>query len=184
MNPQEQHEYDVAVQVGYEHFYEKIPVYKPQILDLLNAIKKKRPELIVVEGTRKTNIWPGDRSASYTVYRDLSLAYADNPAQIVGSVRYDGEVYSVTSRLIKNARFSPWSSYDYHTKKSKHMNNVIKEALKYLLPTQFKEVVEESHEKFNQHISNIRSKSLQGMRHALHRTVDDLRDVQVLQYLA
>jgi hypothetical protein len=56
------------------------------------------------------------------------------------------------------------------------MNNIVKEALKYLLPTQLKEVVAESVDKFDRYISNIRDSARQGMRHALSRTNDELRD--------
>lgn len=175
MNPQEQHEYDVAVQSGHEHFYQNIPVYKPQILDILNAVKKKKPELIVVSGSRSRTHY-AQNNVQVTTYRELNLAYANLPEQVVGAIGYDGEVYTVNSRLIENARYSAWSSYDYHTKKSKHMNNIVKEALKHLLPTQLKEVVEESADKFSRHISQIRDDARQGMRYALHRTIDDLRD--------
>jgi hypothetical protein len=175
MNPQEQHEYDVAMQVGHEHFYQNIPVYKPQILDILNAVKKKKPELIVVGGSRQ-RVHYAENNVQVTTYRELNLAYANLPEQVVGAIGFDGEVYTVNSRLIENAKFSAWSSYDYHTKKSKHMNNIVKEALKYLLPTQLKEVVGESADKFSRHIAQIRDDARQGMRYALARTVDDLRD--------
>lgn len=176
MNPQQQHEYDVAVQNGHEHFYEHIPVYKPQVLDLLNAVRKKRPELIVVGGSRQRFHYAGPNNVQVQTYRELELAYANLPEQVVGAIGFDGESFTVNSRLIENARYSAWSSYDYHTKKSKHMNNIVKEALKHLLPTQLKEVVEESADKFSRHISQIRDDARQGMRYALARTVDDLRD--------
>ena len=175
MNPQEQHEYDVAVQNGHQHFYQNIPVFSSQTIDLLNAVKKKKPELIVVGGARQRTHY-GENNVQVHTYRELELAYANLPTQVVGAIGFDGEVYTVNCRLIENARFSAWSSYDYHTKKSKHMNNIVKEALKYLLPTQLKEVVAESVDKFDRYISNIRDSARQGMRHALSRTNDELRD--------
>ena len=175
MNPQEQHEYDVAVQVGHEYFYENIPVYKPQIIDLLNAVKKKKPELIVVGGSRRRTHYAENNVQVHT-YRELELAYANLPEQVVGAIGFDGEVYTVNSRLIQNAKYSAWSSYDHHTKKSKHMNNVVKEALKYLLPTQLKEVVEESASKFDQHIGKIRDEAVHGMRAKLGSLNTQMRD--------
>lgn len=175
MNPQEQHEYDVAVQTGHQHFYEQIPLFSPRIIDLLNAVKKKRPELIVVGGSRKRTHFVENNVQLHT-YRELELAYANLPEQVVGAIGFDGDVYTVNCRLIENARFSAWSSYDYHTKKSKHMNNIVKEALKHLLPTQLKEVVAESVDKFDRYINNIRDSARQGMRHTLSRTNDELRD--------
>jgi hypothetical protein len=175
MNPQEQHEYDVAVQVGHEHFYENIPVFKSEAIDLLNAIKKKKPELIVVGGSRRRTHYAENNVQVHT-YRELELAYANMPNQVVGAIGFDGEVYTVNSRLIENARFSAWSSYDHHTKKSKHMNNIVKEALKYLLPTQLKEVIAESKDKFNSEIGKIREKANYGMRNVLGSTNLALRD--------
>jgi hypothetical protein len=173
MNTQ-QHEYDIAVQHGHKHFYDHIPVYSPEIIDLLNAVKKKKPELVVVSGSRQR----GHHVNGVLVYtyRELELAYANLPTQVVGAIGFDGESYTVNSRLIENAKYSAWSTYDYHTKKSKHMNNIVKEALKHLLPTQLKEVVAESVDKFDRYISNIRDGAKQGMRQTLNRTNDDLRD--------
>jgi biopolymer transport protein ExbD len=110
MNPQQQHEYDVAIQNGHQHFYEHIPVFKSEAIDLLNAIKKKKPELIVVGGSRQR----GHHTSNGLVYtyRELELAYANLPEQVVGAIGFDGEVYTVNSRLIENARFSAWSSYE------------------------------------------------------------------------
>jgi len=175
MNPQEQHEYDVAVQVGHEYFYENIPVYKPQILDLLNAVKKKKPELIVVRGSRKRTHY-GENNVQVHTYRELEIAYANLPTQVVGAIGFDGEVYTVNSRLIENARYSAWSSYDYHTKKSKHMNNIVKEAVKHLLPTQLKEVIGESVQSFEQHIHKIRDNTVHGMRAKLNGLNAQMRD--------
>jgi hypothetical protein len=175
MNPQEQHEYDVAVQAGHQHFYQNIPLCNPQTIDLLNAVKKKRPELIVVKGSRQRMRF-AENNIQVPVYLELELAYANMPNEVVGAIGFDGEVYTVNCRLIENARFSAWSSYDYHTKKSKHINNIVKEALKYLLPTQLKEVVGESVDKFDRYISNIRDGARVGMRQTLNRTNDDLRD--------
>ena len=160
MNPQEQHEYDVAIQVGHTNFYEQIPIYRPQLLDLLNAIKKKKPELIVVGGTNQSGIYKGD--TRYVCYRGLELAYANLPTQVVGYIGFDGESYYVYSRLITNAKYSTWST-DHHVKKSKHMNNIVKEAVKYLLPTQFKEMVEESLGFVERDIHRIREKSREGL---------------------
>lgn len=160
MNPQQQHEYDVAIQVGHPNFYEQIPIFRPQLLDLLNAIKKKKPELIVVGGTNQSGIYKGD--TRYVCYRGLNLAYANLPEQIVGYIGFDGESYYVYSRLIANAKFSTWNN-DHHTKKSKHMNNIVKEAVKYLLPTQFGEMVEESKGVVDRDIHRIREKSREGL---------------------
>jgi len=174
MNTQ-QHEYDVAVQNGHTCFYEQYPIDEHESIDLLNAIRKKKPELIVVGVSRQMRK-VGTTNQTYAVYRGLDLAYANLPEQVVGTVGYEYEQFFVTSRLIENAKFSQWSTRDYHTKKSKHMNNITKEAPKYLLPTQFKEVVYESKDKFERFILNIRSEAVQGMRSKLGSLNTEMRD--------
>ena len=174
MNPQEQHEYDVAVQAGHQHFYENIPVFKPQVLDLLNAIKKKKPELIVIGGVNQRGTYLND--TRLILYAGLSIAYADMPNQEVGSISFDGESYIVTSRLIENARFSSWNSREYHSKKSIHMNNIVKDSLKYLLPTQMQEVLLQSVNVIGAFTSEIRDRARRSMHDKLNPVHRVLRE--------
>ena len=174
MNPQQQHEYDVAVQAGHEHFYEHIPVFRPQLLDLLNAIKKKKPELIVIGGVNQRGVYKDD--TRLILYAGLAIAYADMPNQEVGSISFDGESYIVTSRLIENARFSSWNSREYHSKKSIHMNNIVKDAIKYLLPTQMNEVVCASINVIGNYASEIRDRARRAMNDKLNPVHRVLRE--------
>ena len=174
MNPQEQHEYDVAVQAGHQHFYENIPVFKPQVLDLLNAIKKKKPELIVIGGVNQRGTYLND--TRLILYAGLSIAYADMPNQEVGSISFDGESYIVTSRLIENARFSSWNSREYHSKKSIHMNNIVKDAIKYLLPTQMQEVVSASEGTMQNYAYEVRERARRSMNAKLRPLEGVMRD--------
>lgn len=174
MNPQEQHEFDVATQAGHQHFYDHIPVYKPQVLDLLNAIKKKKPELIVVDGAEQIGTYVGDKRV--IMYRGLNIAYADMPNEVVGYISFDGDSYAVNSRLIENAKYSSWNSRDYHTKKSKHMNNIVKEAIRYLLPTQMHEVVSASVGTMQNFASEIREKARRSMNEKLNPLSHVMRD--------
>ena len=174
MNPQEQHEYDVAVQAGHQYFYENIPVFRPQLLDLLNAIKKKKPELIVIGGVNQRGTYLND--TRLILYCGLSIAYADMPNDEVGSITFDGESYIVTSRLIENARFSSWNSREYHSKKSIHMNNIVKDAIKYLLPTQMQEVLMQSAGTIQNYASEIRDRARRSMNEKLRPLENVLRD--------
>lgn len=176
MNPQQQHEYDVAVQQGHQLFLDNYPIDSQYVLDIYNAVKKKNPALVVTGGSRQGRKICGNSSEHYAVYRGLDLAYANLPDQIVGTIGYEYDQFFVTSRLIENAKYSQWSGRDYNTKKSKHMNNIVKEALKALLPTQFKEVISESDGKFHQNIREIRDKAVYNMRSNLNGTHNVLRD--------
>ena len=178
MNPQQQHEYDNAVQNGHTLFIDNYPIENPNVFELLNAVKKKRPELVVVEATRgiRTSSKTSTGGELYVAYRGLNLAYANLPDQVVGTIGYEYDQFFVTSRLIENAKYSVWSGREHNTRKSKHMNNIVKEAVKTLLPTQFHEVVAESNDKFARHIREIRDRATQNMRGALNSTNNVLRD--------
>jgi hypothetical protein len=177
MNPQEQHEYDDAVQHGHTLFIDNYPIDSQHVIDIYNAVKKKRPDLVVAgvsRGVRANS--RNEVSGMYIVYRGLDMAYANLPEQVVGSIGYEYDQFFVTSRLIENAKYSQWSGRDHNTKKSKHMNNIVKEAVKALLPTQFHEVIAESDGKFSQNIRGIRDKAIQNMRGMLTSTYAALRD--------
>lgn len=177
MNPQQQHEYDVAVQKEHTLFVDNYPIESQKVIDLYNAVKKKRPDLIVTGASRQMRVSARNTVGElYAVYRGLDLAYANLPDQIVGTVGFEHDQYFVTSRLIENAKYSVWSGRDHNTKKSKHMNNIVKEAIKALLPTQFHEVVAESVNAIHNHISGIREASNYAMRNKLHNTNNVLRD--------
>jgi hypothetical protein len=176
MNPQQQHEYDDAVQHGHTLFIDNYPIDSQHVIDIFNAVKKKRPDLVVVDAVRGVRTNSKNASGMYIVYRGLDMAYANLPTQVVGTIGYEYDQFFVTSRLIENAKYSVWSGREYNTKKSKHMNNIVKEAVKTLLPTQFHEVVAESDGKFYQNIRDIRDKSIHHMRAALNGTNNVLRD--------
>lgn len=176
MNPQEQHEYDDAVQKGHTLFLNSRPIERQEVLDLANAVMKKNSALIVAGVDRRMRKLSNDGSAHYDVYRAVEFAYADAPTEVVGYVGYEYDQYFVTSRLIENAKYSRWSGRDFNTRKSKHMNKIVKEAVGTLLPTQYHEVVAESGNMFVKHLSSIRDNAVHGMRSALNNTNTYLRD--------
>lgn len=176
MNPQQQHEYDDAVQKGHGLFIDNYPIDNQKVIDVYNALKKKRPELVVAGVSRQSRLISGTTCEHYAAYRGVDLAYANLPSQVVGTIGFEHDQYFVTCRLIRNAKFSQWSGRDHHTKKSKHMNNIVKDAVKVLLPTQFHEVIEESLRLYQHKIGSIRDKAVHGMRSALNGTSTALRD--------
>lgn len=176
MNPQEQHEYDLAVQKGHALFIDNYPIDNQKVIDIYNAVKKKRPELVIAGASRQSRHFSEGGTEHYPAYRGLDLAYANLPSQVVGTIGFEYDQFFVTSRLIQNAKYSEWSGRDHNTKKSKHMNNIVKEALKALLPTQFREVIGESDGKFYQNIRAIRDKAIHDMRGMLNGTNVALRD--------
>jgi hypothetical protein len=172
MTPQQQHEYDEAIRLGHTEFLEEIPVAYTQIKEIYEEVKKKMPDLVIAGGGYQCGRWiaQGDTNHRLYCYQSVKVAYANNPAQVVGSVGFDGSQFFVNSRLVENARYSHWNS-EHKMRKSKHMKNIVKESTKVLLPTQFIEMVnesrdmvaravrtvrEEANNKINSHLGNVR----------------------------
>lgn len=161
MNPQEQHEYDEAIQHGHTLFLNDRPLDRQEVLDIANAVIKKNPALIVAGVSRQMRRTVSE--GHYAVYRGVDFAFSDAPTEVVGTVGYEYEQFFVTSRLIENAKFSRWSGREFNTRKSKHMNKIVKEAIGVLLPTQFHEVVAESENFVDRELHRIREKSREGV---------------------
>ena len=126
-----------------------------ETIKLMNEIKKKQPLLqFIPSKTNVSKIYVHDTSPPTTVYTTLDAFYNSEPNNRVGQIAYDGQQYIVTSRLIENGRYSHWSGSEHRSKKSKHIKNIIKEAVKFLLPIQFNEIWEESDTKFQRELSN------------------------------
>jgi hypothetical protein len=124
-----------------------------ETIKLMNEIRKKQPLLQFIPNNR-SKMYIHDTNPPTTVYTTLDAFYNSEPNNRVGQIAYDGQQYIVTSRLIENGRYSHWSGSEHRSKKSKHMKNVIKEAVKFLLPVQFNEIWEESDSKFQRELSN------------------------------
>ena len=177
MTPQEQHEYDEAVRLGHTTFLGHYPIHKAEAVNLYAEVIAKNPELIAV-GVDRANVdyvREGDVNHRCKTYRRIEIAYKNNPSQVVGSIGYEYEQYVVFSRLIDNAKYAHWNS-DSHSKKSKHMKNIVKEAVKYLLPTQFTEIVRESSDLFSRNIREVRSRADSAMNNHIGAVRNVLRE--------
>lgn len=175
MTPKQQHEYDEAIKAAHTEFISEIPMRYAETKELLQEVIKKMPDLMVVGGAHPCGMWAASDNSRYTVYQAVGLAYKDTPTQVVGAVGYDGSQYFVNSRLVENARFSHWNS-EHKIRKSKHMKNIIKESTKVLLPTQFKEVVEESKDMFGRAIRMVREEASTKMNSHIGNVGKVLRD--------
>jgi hypothetical protein len=145
MTPKQQHEYDEAVRLGYTAFIDYIPVQHPNTKLIYDELKKKMPNLVVVGGDRQRGTYITNQlgnSERIYVYAGVEVAYADSPNDAIGAIGFDVQKYYVKSRLIQNNRYGHWSS-EHNQKWSVNMKNIIREATKTLLPTQFSEVVKE-----------------------------------------
>jgi len=130
-------------------------VMASEVLKLANEIKKKQPLLqFTPSQANRSKIYVHDTSPPTSVYTYLDVAHVGAPDNRVGQIGYDGQQYIVSSRLIENGRYSHWSGSEHRSKRSKHMKNIIKEAVKFLLPVGFDEVWNDSVNKFEQSLRN------------------------------
>lgn len=71
-------------------------------------------------------------------------------AKEVGSVAWDygrsvnSYEYVISSRLIENAKYSPWNSRDFNATRTKDMAKAIKKAMEFIIPFQWQEFTKES----------------------------------------
>ena len=178
MNPQEQHEYDEAVRLGHTAFIDHIPMQHLNSKLIYDELKKKMPDLVIVKGDRQRGMYIANQLGTnerIIVYTGVELAYADSPNDIVGAIGFDGQKFYAKSRLIQNARYGHWSS-DHHMKYSVHMKNIIKEATKALLPTQFVEVVKECSGPMLQAVRQVRETANTRMNNHLGNVSKVMKD--------
>lgn len=124
-----------------------------ETIKLMNEIKKKEPLLqFMPSKTNRSKIYVHDTDPATLVYTYLDVVHPSEPNQKVGTIGYDGQQYIVSSRLIENGRYSHWSGNEHRSKRSKHMRNIVKEAIKSLLPIQFHEMWQESEGKFHREL--------------------------------
>jgi hypothetical protein len=112
-----------------------------ETIKLMNEIKKKQPLLqFVPSKTNRSKIYVHDTTPATMAYTHLDVFYSNEPNNRVGVIGWDSQSYIVSSRLIENGRYSHWSANEHRSKKSKHMKNIVREAIKFLLPIQFDEM--------------------------------------------
>jgi hypothetical protein len=130
-------------------------VMASETIKLMNEIKKKQPLLqFMPSQSNRSKMYIHDANPSVTVYTHLDVGHASAPDNRVGQIGWDSQSYIVSSRLIENGRYSHWSGSEHRSKKSKHMKNIVREAIKFLLPVGFDEIWEESFGKFEQSLRN------------------------------
>lgn len=139
-----------------------------ETIKLMNEIKKKQPLLqFMPSKTNRSKIYVHDTNPSTMVFTHLDVVHVNSPDNRVGIIGYDGQQYIVSSRLIENGRYSHWSGNEHRSKKSKHMKNIVREAIKFLLPIGFNEVWNDSHDKFQR---SLASKTSQIRNSIVNRT--------------
>ena len=122
-------------------------------IKLMNEIRKKQPLLEFIPSD-KHKIYVHDNTPPTAVFTKLDAHYINEPNSNVGTIGFDGQQYIVASRLIENGRYSHWSGQEHRMKRSKHMKNIVKESLKFLLPIQYGEMWEETAGKFEREVDD------------------------------
>jgi hypothetical protein len=137
-----------------EFLGEKVAV---EVLDLMEAIKLKNPMLTFQLGGNRTSFFDDATPPNRVVVKtSLHVHDVNDPDKPIGSIGYDtDEKYWVRSRLIKNEKYGHWNRSQFESKFSKHMKNIVKEAVKALKPLDYEEVKEEHEGNINRQIDMV-----------------------------
>ena len=116
-----------------------------QTLELMDEIKKKNPMLqFKVGGNRLYINDPDGANARLELKTSLDVFDTSDADKRVGAIGFDTDgKYWVRSRLIRNEKYGRWNTSQHQSKSSKHMKNIVKEALKALKPLGYEEVKNE-----------------------------------------
>jgi hypothetical protein len=131
-----------------------------QVLELMDAIKKKNPMLQFKVGSNRLYINdPNGANGRVEIKTSLIAFDVGDPDKAIGGIGFDSDdKYFVRSRLIRNEKFGRWNSAQHQSKSSKHMKNIVKEALKALKPLSYEEVKEETDGNVSRAINDMRGK--------------------------
>jgi hypothetical protein len=133
-----------------------------EVLELMDEIKKKNPLLLFTVGSNRMYINdPLGANGRIELKTSLFVAEVSDPSKPIGSIGYDSdEKYWVRSRLIQNEKYGQWNRVQFESKYSKHMKNIVKEAMKALKPISYEEVFAE-HEGSMDRMCNTMHNSIQ-----------------------
>jgi hypothetical protein len=116
-----------------------------QTMELMDAIKIKNPMLSFTVGSNRLYMDdPEGANGRVEVKTSLHVHDVSDPEKVIGGIGFDSDdKYFVRSRLIRNEKFGRWNTHQHQSKSSKHMKNIVKEAVKTLKPISYEEVFAE-----------------------------------------
>jgi hypothetical protein len=146
---------DTAKQNNHGFWIGDVPV-TGTLLKFYNEIKYKRPDMVVHTDHRPARY----NGLEYLVFADLGVAYAQSPTLRVGRIGLElndkGEIeYVVESSRIMNEKYASYSD-GYRIKTTKKFANGVKNALQYLKPKIFSEVVNETQVHLERAVANMK----------------------------
>ena len=151
----EKFKYGMSIIECKEYLGERVLV---QTLNLMDEIKKKNPMVSFTLGSNR--VYVSEDNGSRVEIKSSLVAYDTNdPNKPIGGIGFDTDKkYFVHSRLIRNEKYGRWNTSQYHSKSSKHLKNILKEAVKYLKPLGYEEVKEENEGGISRAINDMQGK--------------------------
>lgn len=133
--------YNEAKMNQHPHWLGDVPM--PQhLMKFYNEFKHKRPDA-VLRLDKRGSYYNGK---GYRVFSEVGIAFKDAPDLLCGSLSVeagsaaDELLYVVTSNRIENDKFATHSD-GYHRKQTKDFVKAVKNALQYVKPTPFEELL-------------------------------------------
>ena len=151
------------------------------LLKFYNEIRYKRIDMIVHTDHRPAQY----NGLGYLAFADLAVAYKDSPTVRVGRIGLqlnDAKQieYIVESKRIMNEKYASHSE-GYRIKTTKKFPNAVKNALQYLKPKTFVEVLSDTSVALERAISNMKEPAQNKLYEASRMQRDDI--LKELQYM-
>jgi len=164
---------DTAKQNNHGFWLGDIPV-TGTLLKFYNEIKYKRSDMIVHTDYRPARY----NGLEYFVFADLAVAYRDCPTVRVGKIGLELNekkemMYVVESDRIMNEKYASYSE-GYRIKTTKKFANGVKNALQYLKPKSFTEVVASTGLELERAIANMKEPAHDKLYEASRMQRDDI----------
>ena len=164
---------DTAKQNNHGFWLGDIPV-TGTLLKFYNEIKYKRSDMIVHTDYRPARY----NGLEYFVFADLAVAYRDCPTVRVGKIGLELNdkkemMYVVESDRIMNEKYASYSE-GYRIKTTKKFANGVKNALQYLKPKSFTEVVASTLVDLERAVSNMKEPAQNKLYEASRMQRDDI----------
>lgn len=174
--------FDDALRFGHQHWlFDSVPV-TPQLARFVTEFAHRNQPLVPsfkeYTTARTTAPTGGD---SYHVYSKISLALADTPDVLMGTLWVEkdpesttGHRYFVSSDRIINDRYKSWNE-NYRIKSSKDFKKAVKIAKQYVVPISFREMCHQNQEALKTASMQINGPASEKLREATRMNGDFVR---------
>jgi hypothetical protein len=150
--------YTTAKDNDHRHWIGDVPVAL-NLVKFFTELKFKRPDIVLRVDKRPARY----NGLEYTVFADVGIGFKDAPELVCGFIGIDMDkdrniLFTVTSERIKNEKYAAHSD-GYRIKSTKNFANAVKNALQYIKPTSFDELIDRTGSDLERAVHKLRAPS-------------------------